>query len=223
MDPDDTAEPEQDEPEIAPETPVPSETPEGGEAAAAFDITPTPAPIDMNDDAGANDSDTQSENGNNEEAGGNAGAYALSMPWPVWAVLIAAVTASGAWIWRRQIWKHRIREFMQPDLNAAAIAAARYAVRMLHTAGCPPIRPLQTPEGYVAAVTKAFPQVDGACLNELLDMAQRARFSDHVCTKRERDAAVAFVGTLPGTIAGYLPRLRRWFFRWRYPTIDRKK
>ncbi len=117
--------------------------------------------------------------------------------------------------------KRRYRQFYQRDLNAAVLAVCRYAMDLLRFAGCAPLRPLQTPEAYARAVVKNLPWIDRERLEWLFELAQRARFSGKACAKQERDQAVAITGAIWKELSVRLPRVRRWFFRWRFPALQR--
>ncbi len=99
------------------------------------------------------------------------------------------------------------------------LALCVQALRLLRFAGCAPLDPLQHPEDYMEAAVKTLPWLDGAALLRLLELAQRARFSNKTCPRAGRDDAVAFVRSLNHDLPGRLPRVRRWLFRLRFPTF----
>ena len=99
------------------------------------------------------------------------------------------------------------------------LALCAQALRLLRFAGCAPLDPLQHPEDYVEAAVKTLPWLDGAALLRLLELAQRARFSNKTCPRAGRDDAVAFVRSLNHDLPGRLPRVRRWLFRLRFPAF----
>jgi hypothetical protein len=64
-----------------------------------------------------------------------------------------------------------------------------------------------------------MPAVDRSWLQAILTDAQRARFSNHACTKKERDEGILFVRLLASILPARLRRLKRLLFRWRFPAV----
>ena len=64
-----------------------------------------------------------------------------------------------------------------------------------------------------------MPAADRAQLESMLLIAQRARFSGRTCTKRERDEAIAYYNVLAQALPASMKRLKRFFFRWRFPAV----
>ena len=204
--------------------PLPSDTPSGSgseatpeptiDPAALPEITPTPEPAQ--EDAQA-EADPQAD----PEAEQQAPAESAARPpvWPVLVILAVAGLPLTVFILRKAAHERRLKAFSQKDLNAAVLAVSRYALDMLQFAGAPAMLPEQTPDAYAEAVSMALPLVDQARLESMLLSAQRARFSDKICARRERDEAVLFQRSLASVLPARMPRVRRWIFRWRFPPV----
>ena len=139
--------------------------------------------------------------------------------WPLFAILAAAGGPLFAYGWRRMLLERKKRQIFQKNANAAALAACRYALDMLRFAGCAPISALETPFDYARATQARLPWIDATGLETLLEIAQRARFSNHVSTRQERDFALAWSRGFRAALCPRLRRLRGWVFRWRFPSI----
>ena len=206
-------------------TPTPTASPEAtqpaeqspdlaADAGEQQETTPTPAPTD----AGGNEAAAPTP-GPGENPTGSAAPSARPPLWPLALILTVVGTPLVLLIFRRAAHDRRLRRFTQKDLNAAVLAVCRYALEMLRSAGAPALLPQDTPASYAAAVTRQMPAVDGAWLEALLLSAQRARFSNRTCTRKERDEGILFIRLLNTLLPAKLPRLKRWLFRWRFPVV----
>ncbi len=184
------------------------------DAAALPEITPTPMPTENGADEGADDSPAAET-----ETEGETASSVRPPLWPVFVILAAIGLPLSVFIWRKATYEKRVRAFSQKDMNAAVLAVCRYALDMLAFAGAPAMQPTQTPETYADSVSRTLPFVDRALLESMLLSAQRARFSDKVCPKRERDEAVLFQRSLASILPSRLKRVRCWIFRWRFPPV----
>ena len=149
-----------------------------------------------------------------EQTGGNRPPL-----WPVFVLLLVAGVPLFAYGWRKIAHEKRLKSFIQKNMNAAALSACRYALSQLQFAGAKPVHPSQAAEDYAAATSAQLPWIDRAWLESVLLIAQRARFSDKVSSRAERDEVIAFIRVLTGTLPAHLPRLKRWLFRWRFPPV----
>ena len=201
------------EPTPAPDgsTPDPDATPEETQFGEA-EVTPTPAP---------GGSETEDPNATPDaDASADAAAPPSTPPlWPLFAILAAICLPLGLFGWRKFSHERLLRTLMQKDGNAAVLACAKQAVRMLRFAGAPELLPLESPEQYAYRVAKQIPAVERGQFESLLLIAQRARFSSKTCLKRERDEAVSYLATLLKTLPAGLKRLRRLLFWWRFPAL----
>lgn len=207
-----STDPESDETETPDSTESEEPTPsaEDSEEDTASSATPTP------------DSTSQDGSGEGEGEGASQSAAASASRSWLWALLFPPIVVGllfAASAWRKAKIKRLKRRFYQRYMNASVLAVCRYAMDMLRFAGCESLRPLQTPEEYAADAAKRLPWIDRERLRAVLELAQRARFSDKTCTKQERSAAVTFAASVHSGLAARLPRIRRWLFRWRYPTL----
>ena len=90
---------------------------------------------------------------------------------------------------------------------------------MLRFAGAPDPQPLESPEQYAYAVARKIPAADRMRLESALLIAQRARFSGRICTKRERDEMIGYVNALAAALPKGMKRLKRLLFAWRFPAV----
>ena len=67
--------------------------------------------------------------------------------------------------------------------------------------------------------TALLPYLDRARLESLLMIAQRARFSNRTCTRREREETLWFTRAAYTAIRARLPKLKRLLFLWRFPAV----
>lgn len=183
---------------------------DGSEEDAPSAITPTPDPDAQ---GGYGEGDGASQDGQDDSSAG-------LVLWPLLVVLLSGGLLFAAYSWRKASIKRLKRQFRQRDINASVLAVCRYALDMLRFAGCESLQPLQSPEDYVSVVTARFSWVDGERLLSVLELAQRARFSDTTCTRQEWSATVSFAAAVHAGLIARLPRLRRWIFRWRYPALQ---
>jgi len=95
----------------------------------------------------------------------------------------------------------------------------RYALSILRFAGAPEMQPLESPELYAYNIAKKIPSADRTRLESVLLTAQRARFSGKMCSKRERDAVIAYVNSLIIVLPADMKRLKRLLFNWRFPAV----
>ena len=215
-----TPEPDTDTPESNADS-EDSEDPEEADDAAAEQITPTPAPTS----GGEEDSDAANEGEDassptEEDATAAAGSAQPRPPlWSVFALLAVAGIPLAAFGYRKFLHERLIRSLLQKDANAAALFAARYALSMLRFAGAPDPQPLESPEQYAYAVARKIPAADRMRLESALLIAQRARFSGRICTKRERDEMIGYVNTLAAALPKGMKRLKRLLFAWRFPAV----
>jgi transglutaminase-like putative cysteine protease len=194
-------------------TPDPNEDPEETNSAAAAQATPTPAPTSD----GTQGTDAAPE-GEDETAA--AGESQPRPPlWPVFALLVAAGLPLFAFGYRKLKHDRLLHAFLQKDANAAVLLAVQYVLSILHFAGAPEMQPLESPEQYAYNIAKKIPAADRARLESVLLTAQRARFSGRVCTKRDRDAVIAYVDSLIIVLPTDMKRLRRLLFNWRFPAV----
>jgi hypothetical protein len=110
-----------------------------------------------------------------------------------------------------------MRTFLQKDSNAAVLAAARYALKMLRFAGAPAMQPLESPELYAYNIARQNPAVDRTRLESMLLIAQRATFSGRNCSKKERDEVIAYAHSLTSALPARMKKLKRLLFLWRFP------
>jgi hypothetical protein len=218
--PTDTPEPTPtDTPEPAPtSTQEPSgqnATPEPtADGASLPEITPTPAP------STGGTEESEAADSESDRTPESVSVPAARPPlWPLLIVLLGVGFPSSVLIWRKAAHERRVRAFSQKDLNTAVLAACRYALDMLRFAGAPAMPTTQTPQEYADSVVRLMPFIDRARLESTLLSAQRARFSNRVCSRRERDEAVLFQRSLASLLPPRLPRVRRWAFRWRFPPV----
>ncbi len=184
------------------------------DAAALPESTPTPAPAD--EGAAENASSTPGPG----ETASAASAPAERPPvWPLLIILSFVGLPLLLLIFRRTAHERRLRSFAQKDMNAAVLAVCRYALGMLRFAGAPPMQSQDTPDTYAGSVSRQIPAVDADWLESLLLSAQRARFSNRTCSRKERDDGILFVRLLASILPARLPRLKRLLFRWRYPAV----
>lgn len=200
------------EPTLLPDgsTPDPNATPDEAQGENA-EITPTPAP---------GGSETEDPNATPDSSGANQSAEepAPRPPlWPVFALLAAAGLPLAAFGYRKFSHERLLRLLTQKDGNAAVLACAKQAVKMLRFAGAPEYQHLESPEEYAYRVSRQIPAADRAKLESLLLTAQRARFSGKICTKRERDEALATVRTLIQTLPPGMKQFKRMLFWWHFP------
>ena len=134
-------------------------------------------------------------------------------------ILLAVIPPLTAFGWRKFAEDRLRKRFFQKDTTAAVLAIARSAMELLRFAGCPTMKPTQLPEDYASDVRGKLFWIDEGRLWNLLDSAQRARFSGKVSTKQERTEALAFYRVLSAGVRSRLPRFRRWLFYWRFPKI----
>jgi len=204
------------------ETADPDATPtaetEDGQTSSESTPTPGPGEQDDSDDGGASADDGDNAG---EDSGSEGSASVRPRLWPLSVLALAAGLLLGAFGWRKTVLERRRRQCFQRDLNAAVLAVCRLMLDMLRFAGCAPMQPLQRPEEYAFNVAKRLPWIDRGRLLNLLDLAQRARFSGKTCTKQEREEAVVFVAACSAELSARLPRMRRWLFWWRYPSLQR--
>ena len=195
-------------------------TPEETPSAASEDEqdsaqqTPTPGP-DGEDDAETDNSATDGDDG---AGAGESSTSGLPL-WPLLVILGIAVPVLGAFGWRKALQARRRRLFFQRDANAAVLAICRYVLDMLRFAGCEPMQSSQLPEDYAYIVARRLSWVDRSQLEALLELAQRARFSDRIASRQDRGAAASFAAALAAGLRARLPRLRRWLFYWLYPPV----
>ncbi len=205
-----------DEPETD-ETPTPDasdsaeSTPsaENSEDESESFITPTPDP-DAQDGSGEGDGTSQ---------GGQSDSSAGLVLWPFLTILLLGGLLFAAYSWRKTNIKRLKRQLRQRNINVSVLAVCRYALDMLRFAGCEPLQPLQTPQDYATIVTERLPWVDRERLQTILELAQLARFSDTVCTRQDWNETAAFAAAIHAGLNARLPRIRRWFFRWRFPAL----
>lgn len=177
------------------------------EEAALPEASPTPAPqLDAPHDASAEPTD---------------GANEPKRP-PLWSLLtlLPVIVIPFALLARRErIREKRQKQLARHETNAAILFACRLAVDMLTLAGCAPLEQLLTPAAYARAASSRIPALDGKRLQAVMELAQRARFSNEVCTERERAEAVRFLQALPDTLKSSLPRMKRLLLWWRFPLL----
>jgi cell division septation protein DedD len=201
--------------EGAPEE-TPAAEPDQAESEGQPDMTEaTPTPGTESDGFSESDSDAD-DDGEAHEA--TTGASRTSL-WPLLVLAGIATVLLSAMGWRRALRGRRKKIFYQRNTNAAAIAICRIVLDMLLFAGCEPMQPNDSPEDYAYAVTKRLPWIDRQRLENLLELAQRARFSGKIISRQERNSAAAFAGAVSGRLHARLPRLRRWLFYWLYPEV----
>ncbi|MCE5187595.1 MAG: hypothetical protein LLF75_00190 [Eubacteriales bacterium] len=188
-------------------TPEPTGSAEGEPSPSEAALSQTPAP----DGEDASSAETESSSDDGDSAG--------PVLWPLIVAALASAMAFAAFALRKYAVKRLKRRMLQKDTNAAVLALCRFAVDMLRTQGCTPLLPLQSPEEYALAAAERLPWLNSDGLQRLLEFAWRARFSKKACSRSERDEALGFVRSLSVAIAGRLPRLRRWFFRLRFPVF----
>ena len=192
-------------------TPDPASTPEETNGDSASQITPTPAP---SSDGTQDGSATQDGEDASEDGGGNGARPPL---WPVFALLAIVGIPFGAFGFRKYQHERLMRTFLQKDSNAAVLAAARYALKMLRFAGAPAMQPLESPELYAYNIARQNPAVDRTRLESMLLTAQRATFSGRTCSKKERDEVIAYAHSLTSALPARMKKLKRLLFLWRFP------
>ena len=190
-------------------TPEPTESTEASTSESP-EATPSPAP---------GGTETTSPDGESSSDAAGSDSSAKPQLWPLIVLVLAGGLTFAFFGLRKAAVKRLKRLFFQRDTNAAALALCGQALRLLRFGGCAPLDPLQHPEDYVEAAVKTLPWLDGAALLRVLELAQRARFSDKACPRAGRDEAVAFVRSLMKELPSRLPRVRRWLFRLRFPAF----
>ena len=203
----------QDTPQDEEATPEPESSPEQTSGEASAEITPTPAP----GEDGTQDGNTTPDGDDTSQDGGTNGTKPPL--WPVFALLAAVGLPLCAFGLRKFTHEKLVRSFLQKDGNAAVLATARYALRMLRFAGAPAMQPLESPELYAYNVARQNPAVDRMRLESLLLTAQKATFSGKTCSKKERDEAISFVQALISALPKRMKRLKRLLFGWRFPAL----
>ncbi len=200
------------------------------------DETPTPGPSDSADLTPSAESsedqaesfitptpDFDSQDGSGEEDGtahsSQSDSSAGLVLWPFLVVLLSGGLLFAAYSWRKSSIKRLKRQLRQRNINASVLAVCRYSLDMLRFAGCEPLQPLQTPEEYAAVVTERLSWIERERLQTILELAQLARFSDTVCTRQDWNETAAFAAAIHAGLNARLPRVRRWFFRWRFPVL----
>ena len=203
----------QDTPQDEEATPEPESSPEQTSGEASAQITPTPAPGENGTQDGSTtpDGDDASQDGD--------GSGAKPPLWPVFALLAAVGIPLGAFGLRKYFHERLMRTFLQKDDNAAVLATARYALKLLRFAGAPAMQPLESPELYAYNVARQNPAVDRMRLESLLLTAQKATFSGKTCSRKERDEAIAFVQSLISALPARMKRFKRVLFWWRFPAL----
>ncbi len=193
-------------------TPDPNATPDETQGDSA-ESTPTPAP-------GGSETEDPNATPDAESATQSAEEPAPRPPlWPIFVLLAAAGLPLAAFGYRKFSHERLLRLLMQKDINAAVLACAKYAIKMLRFAGAAEYQNLESPEQYAYNVAKQLPAVDRARLESLLLIAQRARFSGKACFKREREEAMGYLRTLNQTLPAGLKRFKRLLFWWRFPAL----
>lgn len=203
---DSTGEPQDAEPSP---TPAGASAPEALEAEGGASTTPEPENPSI-------DSDIFQDGGG---PGGNAASRANPPLWLLLIPLCIAIAVSAALGWRRRLQKRRKREFLQADRNASVLAICRLVLSMLRFAGCEPMQPLQSPQAYALSASRKLPWLMHVQLQEVLELAQRVRFSNKTCTETERTVAATLSRTLSSELRVRLSRMRRLLFFWRYPVV----
>lgn len=113
--------------------------------------------------------------------------------------------------------RRRERQLTQTDANAAVLAASRWVLSALSAAGCRPPGNLDSPKQYAQYAHSVSKQFDELELKRLLELAQKAQFSNESCTEPERDFAVSFARSLVSRIFEALPAGKKLLFRyWRH-------
>ncbi len=193
----------------------PNTTPDAVQGEAT--VTPTPAPTSEGTQGGIPTPDSTNA-ANTADTGENEGGRRPPL-WPVFVLLAVIGLPLGALGYRALQRERLLRAFLQKDGNAASLSVIRHMLKMLHSAGAPQMQPLEAPEQYAYRVARQLPAADRAQLESMLLIAQRARFSGRTCTKRERDEAIAYYNVLAQSLPASMKRLKRFFFRWRFPAV----
>lgn len=195
----------------------PNATPDASQSEAS--ITPTPAPTSEDAQGGLatpDGADTQGSTSGDEGEGAGGQRPPL---WPVFVLLSVILLPLGAFGYRAFHRERLMRAFRQKDSNAATLSIVRAALKMLSFAGAPQVQPLESAEQYAYRVARQLSAADRARLESALLIAQRARFSGRVCTKRERDEVIAYYNALTRALPAGMKRLKQLFFRWRFPSV----
>ncbi|MEN6593797.1 MAG: transglutaminase-like domain-containing protein [Clostridiaceae bacterium] len=211
--PEPTAEPTSEPAETssgATESPSASPSAESESSTAQPEASPTP---------GAGDESDSGDEGEGDGASNSAEDSSGPLLWPLLVILLAAVPPLVAFGWRKFAQDRLRKRFFQRDTTAAVLAIAQSAMDLLRFAGCAPMLATQLAEDYVPEVKARLPWIDHNRLYNLLDSAQRARFSGKVSSKQERAETLAFMRVLSAGIRSRLPRFRRWLFYWRFPPV----
>lgn len=129
------------------------------------------------------------------------------------AVLVSLIIVTLAAVVRRKaICRRRQISLSQENINGAVLEAGRWILAMLCFAGGRPPQNLDSPEDYAAFVSKTFPEVNGPELLTVLRSAQKARFSNKICTEDERQAAIIFGDSLAKKLSSRLSIKQRFMF-----------
>lgn len=206
-----STDPESDETETPDASESAESTPSAESSEDESDSSTTPTP----DGSTLGDSD---DDGTGEGQGDQESSVRIRL-WPFFVILLSGGLVLAAYGWRKSKIKHLKRRLRQRNINASVLAVCRYALDMLRFAGSEPFLPLQTPEDYVAITADRFPWIDRGRMQSVLELAQRARFSNTACTRQDWNEAAAFASAVHAGLRARLPRVRRWLFNLRYPPL----